>query len=297
MMLSTLLLALPAIAGTPTVSWEAPARYIEGAAYEVKLTVEAPEEGGSLQGWALTPAGFTLDGKPVEARKGRDAIELAPGAKLTLTFDLAPAIAGSKAYKGKPFALGFDKAYSEAEAIDVKLAKAAPKGLNFMEMPPEELAKYQVVLSTNRGDMIAEFWPETAPDHVRNYLDLCSTGFYDGLTFHRVIPGFMIQGGDPTGTGSGDGPRKLKAEFSKDPKYKHVRGVLSMARSQSPDSASCQFFVMHATSPHLDGQYSAFGRVYEGLDVVDRIVETPRSRADKPNEKQFIKKATVIVVQ
>ncbi|MBK7875407.1 MAG: peptidylprolyl isomerase [Planctomycetes bacterium] len=163
-------------------------------------------------------------------------------------------------------------------------------------MEPAELAKYHVILQTNRGDMEVEFWPETAPNHVRNFLDLCYTGFYNGLTFHRVIPGFMIQGGDPTGTGTGNGPRSLKAEFSRDPKYKHVAGVLSMARSQNPDSASCQFFVMHGTSPHLDGQYSAFGKLVSGLDAVEKIVNSKKGSGDKPIEPQTIVKATVIQV-
>jgi peptidyl-prolyl cis-trans isomerase B (cyclophilin B) len=143
--------------------------------------------------------------------------------------------------------------------------------------------------------MVLEFWPETAPGHVRNFLDLCATGFYDGLTFHRVIPGFMIQGGDPTGTGTGNGPRSLKAEFSTEPEYKHVPGVLSMARSTSPDSASCQFFVMHQSNTGLDGQYSAFGKCVDGLEVVDRIVNTPRGPRDNPLTKQYIKSATVIL--
>jgi peptidyl-prolyl cis-trans isomerase B (cyclophilin B) len=174
----------------------------------------------------------------------------------------------------------------------MKTSETAPKGLDFMKMPEQELGDYLVVLSTNQGDMVAELWPETAPGHVRNFLDLAYTGFYDGVTFHRVIPGFMIQGGDPTGTGTGSGKRKLKAEFSD---RKHVAGVLSMARSQSPDSASCQFFVMHAVSPHLDGQYSAFGKLIEGQDVVDKIANTPRGSGDKPREKQVIEKATVVL--
>ncbi len=294
-MLTTLLLSMTALAGTPTVSWEAPTRFFEGSAFEVSVAFTAPEDGASLPAWALTPAVFTLDGKPVSKRSGNATIPLGPGANLTLTFDLGPAIMASKGYRGGDFKLAYDETYSATQALEVQTVKAAPEGLNFMEMAVEDLGKYQVVLSTNRGDMIAEFWPETAPGHVRNYLDLCYTGFYDGLTFHRVIPNFMIQGGDPTGTGSGDGPRKLKAEFTREDKYKHVRGVLSMARSTSPDSASCQFFVMHGTSPHLDGSYSVFGRVHTGLDVVDAIVSTPRGRNDKPNEKQVIKKATVIL--
>jgi len=171
--------------------------------------------------------------------------------------------------------------------------QAAPAGLDFMKMPAGELSQYHVILETNQGDLEIEFWPEDAPNHVRNFLDLAYTGFYDGTTFHRVIPGFMIQGGDPTGTGTGDGKRRLKAEFNQ---REHEAGVLSMARSSSPDSASCQFFVMHARSPHLDGQYSAFGKLVSGTDVVDKIAKTKRGANDKPVEKQSIKKARVVKV-
>jgi peptidyl-prolyl cis-trans isomerase B (cyclophilin B) len=170
--------------------------------------------------------------------------------------------------------------------------QAAEPGLDFMKMPVADLSKYRVVLETNQGNLEIEFWPDVAPNHVRNFLDLSYTGFYDGTTFHRVIPGFMIQGGDPTGTGTGDGKRKLKAEFSKT--AKHEAGVLSMARSQSPDSASCQFFVMHARSPHLDGQYSAFGKLVTGLDVVDKIAKTKTKPGDRPVETQKINKARVV---
>jgi peptidyl-prolyl cis-trans isomerase B (cyclophilin B) len=146
-------------------------------------------------------------------------------------------------------------------------------------------------MTTTAGEMEMEFWPETAPNHVRNFLDLCQAGFYDGVIFHRVIPGFMIQGGDPTGTGTGGGPRRLKAEFSQRP---HKKGVLSMARSSDPNSASCQFFVMHDTSPHLDGQYSAFGVVVRGLEVVDAIAKTRTGPGDRPVAKQEIKSAKVV---
>jgi peptidyl-prolyl cis-trans isomerase B (cyclophilin B) len=172
--------------------------------------------------------------------------------------------------------------------------QAAETGLDFMKMPVGDLSKYHVVLETNQGNMEAEFWPDVAPNHVRNFLDLAYTGFYDGTTFHRVIPGFMIQGGDPTGTGTGDGKRKLKAEFNK---MKHDAGVLSMARSASPDSASCQFFVMHARSTHLDGQYSGFGKLVSGLDVVDKIAKTKTKPGDKPVETQKILKARVVKAQ
>ena len=171
--------------------------------------------------------------------------------------------------------------------------QAAEKGLDFMKMPAADLASYRVVLQTNRGDLEIQLWPDVAPNHARNFLDLCYNGFYDGKTFHRVIPGFMIQGGCPLGTGTGDGPRRLKAEFTK---AKHEPGVLSMARSSDPNSASCQFFIMHKTSSFLDGQYSAFGKLTSGLDVVDKIVNTKRNANDKPLEAQSIVKATVVKV-
>jgi peptidyl-prolyl cis-trans isomerase B (cyclophilin B) len=158
-------------------------------------------------------------------------------------------------------------------------------------MPAAELSKYWVLLGTSRGDILVEFWPDVAPGHVRNFLDLSYTGFYNGLTFHRVIPGFMIQGGDPDGNGTGGGPRRLKAEFNQ---KKHVRGVLSMARSNDPNSASSQFFVMHQDSEHLDGQYSAFGIVVSGMDAVDKIVNAPRGAGDRPNVPQVINTAVVV---
>lgn len=293
-MLTTLLFSVPMLLGDPVVTWEAPTCYVEGASFDVSVSIEIPAEGGPVASWLLTPAAFTLDGKPVTQRKGREVIDLAPGTKLQLGYDLGPAIQSSKAFDGD-FELGFAKEYLDSDPIPVKVYKAAPKGLDFMKMPVEELSKYRVLMQTNRGDMFMEFWPEVAPGHVRNFLDLCYVGFYDGLTFHRVIPGFMIQGGDPEGTGRGNGPRQLQAEFNTDPKYRHVSGVLSMARSNDPNSASCQFFVMHGTATHLDGNYTAFGKLVDGFDVVDEIVSTPRGAGDKPTTPQVIKKATVIL--
>ena len=171
--------------------------------------------------------------------------------------------------------------------------QAAETGLNFLKMPAGELANFHVVLDTNQGEMEVEFWPDVAPEHVRNFLELAYTGFYDQKTFHRVIPGFMIQGGCPQGSGMGDGPRKLKAEFNA---RKHEKGVLSMARSSNPNSASCQFFIMHATSPHLDGQYSAFGKLVRGEDTLDKIAKTRTGGQDKPVQTQMIKKASVVRV-
>lgn len=151
-----------------------------------------------------------------------------------------------------------------------------------------------VTVETTEGSFTAEFWPDVAPGHVENFVNLARTGFYNGVIFHRVIPGFMIQGGDPTGTGTGsNGNNRLKAEFNRRPDRKHTRGVLSMARSGDPDSASSQFFVMHQDSPHLDGQYSAFGKVTSGIETIDKIVSVPTGPNDRPKNPPKIVKITV----
>lgn len=300
-MLTTILLSAAALTsnpvGNPQVSWSAPARYLDGGAYKVTVEIEAPTDGSAVASWLMTPAAFQLNGKPLADRSSGVNIPMAAGAKLSLEFDLAPSLKSSPTFNGKDFKLGFASQFSDAEAKEVSVCKLAPEGLNFMEMPVGNLTNYQVILDTNRGEMVLEFWPEAAPNHVRNYLDLCYTGFYDGLTFHRVIPGFMIQGGCPNGNGGGNGPRMLNSEFSTDPKYAHLPGVLSMARTNDPNSASCQFFVMHKTSSHLDGKYSVFGKLVEGQDVVDAIVMTPTSAGSKPTKKQYIRSASVIVVK
>ena len=154
-----------------------------------------------------------------------------------------------------------------------------------------------VTIEMESGGIIrAELYPETAPQSAYNFISLCKAGFYDGLCFHRVIPGFMIQGGCPHGTGMGGPGYCIKGEFlfnGVENKLKHKRGVLSMARSQSPNSAGSQFFLMHQDAPHLDGQYAAFGKVIEGMDVVDRIAATPTDRTDRPKEPQIMKSVTV----
>ena len=145
-------------------------------------------------------------------------------------------------------------------------------------------------------EMKGELYPETAPQSVGNFTALANSGFYDGLTFHRVIPGFMIQGGDPEGTGMGGPGYSIKGEFASNGfanNLKHTKGVLSMARSMMPDSAGSQFFVMHETSPHLDGEYAAFGKVIEGQDVVDAIAVVKTDRGDRPLEPQVMKTVTV----
>ena len=140
--------------------------------------------------------------------------------------------------------------------------------------------------------MEGELYPEVAPITVENFKTLVNEHFYDGLIFHRVIPGFMIQGGDPTGTGMGGSKNNIKGEFLQNGfvnKLKHTRGVISMARAYDPNSASSQFFIMHQDAPHLDGGYAAFGKLTSGLEVVDEIANTPTNRQDKPLSEQKIK--------
>lgn len=141
-----------------------------------------------------------------------------------------------------------------------------------------------------------ELYPDKAPITAANFEKLAREGFYDGLIFHRVIKGFMIQGGDPEGTGMGGSKESIKGEFRAngfDNPIKHERGVISMARTQDPDSASSQFFIVHSDSPHLDGQYAAFGRVVEGMDAVDEIAETRTDFRNRPIKDQRMKRVTV----
>jgi len=148
----------------------------------------------------------------------------------------------------------------------------------------------------NGMTMKGELYPEVAPTSVANFIELANSGFYDGVIFHRVIPGFMIQGGDPKGQGIGGPGYCIKGEFTRNGfrnDLKHTRGVLSMARSMMPNSAGSQFFIMVETSPHLDGQYAAFGKVTEGMDTADYIVSVPRDRMDKPFEDQKMKSVRV----
>lgn len=153
-----------------------------------------------------------------------------------------------------------------------------------------------VTFEMENGDIMkAELYPEIAPNSVNNFISLVKKGYYDGLIFHRVISGFMIQGGDPDGTGAGGPGYSIKGEFSQNGfknDLKHTEGVLSMARSMMPNSAGSQFFVMHKTSPHLDGQYAAFGKVIEGMDVVNEIAEVDTDFQDRPLDPQVMKKVT-----
>lgn len=153
-----------------------------------------------------------------------------------------------------------------------------------------------VTIQTGKGTIKVELYPETAPNTVNNFISLVKKGFYNGTLFHRVIPGFMIQGGDPEGTGMGGPGYGIRGEFSANRfqnDLKHTRGVLSMARSMNPNSAGSQFFIMVEDAPHLDGQYAAFGKVIEGLEEADRIVSVRRDRSDRPLEDEAMETVTV----
>ena len=170
--------------------------------------------------------------------------------------------------------------------LGATLAFAAPKVQKPTPPTKEELAKYataKATITTKFGKIVVKFFPDLAPMHVKNFITLAEAGFYDGTPFHRVIPGFMIQGGDPSGNGTGGPGYTIPAEFSKT--KKHLPGILSMARTSDPNSAGSQFFIMAAAYPSLDGQYSIFGEVVEGMDAVNKIVATPRDRSDKPLER------------
>ena len=154
-----------------------------------------------------------------------------------------------------------------------------------------------VTFEMENGDIMkAELYPEIAPNTVNNFISLVQNGFYDGLIFHRVIRGFMIQGGCPDGTGMGGPGYTIKGEFSQNGfanDLRHTEGVLSMARAMHPDSAGSQFFIMHKNSPHRDGAYAAFGKITEGMDIVNKIAETATDYSDRPLEEQKMKKVTV----
>lgn len=153
-----------------------------------------------------------------------------------------------------------------------------------------------ITITMENGDVMkAELYPEVAPNTVNNFLSLVGKGFYDGLIFHRVIKGFMIQGGCPNGTGMGGPGYSIKGEFNQNGfqnDLRHTPGVLSMARAMHPDSAGSQFFIMHETSPHLDGAYAAFGQVIEGMDVVNKIADVRTDYSDRPMKEQKIKSIT-----
>lgn len=173
------------------------------------------------------------------------------------------------------------------------LAYGEVKQKTFTEKEIRKMAETRAVIETKFGNIELKFFPEVAPNHVNNFIELAKKGFYDGTIFHRVIPGFMIQGGDPNSKdpdksrhGMGGPGHSVKAEFNSTP---HKRGILSMARSSQPDSAGSQFFICVADAPFLDRQYTAFGEVVSGMDAADKIVNQPRDKRDNPNERIEIK--------
>jgi cyclophilin family peptidyl-prolyl cis-trans isomerase len=173
------------------------------------------------------------------------------------------------------------------------LAYGEVKQKTFTEKEIQKMAETRAVIETKFGNIELKFFPEVAPNHVNNFIELAKKGFYDGTIFHRIIPGFMIQGGDPNSKdpdksrhGMGGPGHSVKAEFNSTP---HKRGILSMARSAQPDSAGSQFFICVADAPFLDRQYTAFGEVVSGMDAADKIVNQPRDKRDNPNERIEIK--------
>ena len=307
-MLSAALL-LPLLAQDAQLSYEAPSMYIDGEPFVVTVTASAAAT-SAVPAWSFTPAAFGVGGTPLGERPEGAFLTLAAGQKLTTTFDLSPALR-EKAPGGRKFQLGFDA--GEGAPTEVIVLEAAPQGIDFMTLPVEQLDDYQVVLQTIAGPLWVEFWSDLAPNHARNFLDLSYTGYYDDSHFHRVIPGFMIQGGGaPPGKAA---PRTLKNEFNE---RRHVPGVLSMARMSQDrrdadgnvipanDSATSEFFVMHAVYPSLDGKYTGFGQLVDarkeqGMAVVEAIVRTGNPafqrrdpRNHKPVTRQSIYKAIVV---
>lgn len=254
-----------------TLRVDAPDLALEGEPWSVTIEVIAgPDVDPELRLplWALTPAALEVEGRPA-GKRDEGVLVLAPYQRISTTLDLSAWLAERPADAPSNFTVRHGLG---GEPRTVQWLRRAEKGIDFMTLPVEQLGDYQVVLSTTAGFMWLELWPDVAPNHVRNFLDLAYTGFYDGSKFHRVIPGFMIQGGR-----GGDGrqaPRKVKQEFST---RRHVAGVLSAARlGNDVDSATSEFFVMHKPSPQLDGQYSAYGALVaaypRGLETLESVV-------------------------
>jgi peptidyl-prolyl cis-trans isomerase B (cyclophilin B) len=183
-------------------------------------------------------------------------------------------------------------------ALGLPLIAAEPEKKK-EETKPVSTTNEVAVVTTTEGVMVLEFWPDVAPGHVENFKKLAKQGFYDGTAFHRVIKGFMIQGGDPltkdaakeSSWGTGGPGYKIKAEFNK---KSHTRGVLSMARSQDPDSAGSQFFICHGNPSFLDGQYTAFGKLIKGDDVLEKIATTPTHRPDRPDKRMGVESVKIV---
>lgn len=292
----------------PRATLTAPTLYIEGEPFLARVRIEAPPDRPTkIPAWALSGAGFQVDGGSLGLGGTEDVVSLVPGQVLETTLDLAEVIRRSEGFEGRDFRFEY-VGVPGAEAVEVHFLERAERGIDFMELPEAQLGDYDVVLRTMHGPIWLELWTDVAPRHARNFLDLAYRGFYDDNQFHRVIPGFMIQGG--SARPDRPAPRRLKNEFND---RRHVAGVLSMARlggdTRDPqgnvipqfDSATCEFFIVHKTSPHLDGKYTAFGRVVLGLDAVEKTVESvkgvfqPRDpRTHKPKVRQEILEVLVV---
>lgn len=269
----------PVEAVAPSVIWDASELWVAGSDYWVTLSIEAPSGGMQLPIWALTPAAFDLGGKALGERPA-GVIPMAPGQLVETRLNLTGAIA-LIAPKGA-FALTCAIPGS-VKSLEVLSPQPLAEKFDFMTIPVEDLSGFEVVMLTNRGALWFELWPDVAPNHVRNFLDLSSSGYYDGSNFHRVVPGFMIQGG---GAQPGKpAPRKVDAEFNS---RKHHAGVLSAARfGNDINSHTSQFFVMHKNYPSLNGRYTPYGKLKSGMEVVERIVITGDSRYSQNTPKGY----------
>jgi peptidyl-prolyl cis-trans isomerase B (cyclophilin B) len=200
-------------------------------------------------------------------------------------------------FKGSNNATRAEAATMVVRLIDESRRVGASQPAEPVKPTEQEKKMIKFSIEMENGDVMSgELYPDIAPETVANFVKLAESGFYDGTIFHRVIPGFMIQGGDPEGTGTGGPGYNIKGEFSSngfENNLKHERGILSMARAQDPNSAGSQFFIMVANAPYLDGQYAAFGKITEGLSVADKIVGVDRDSNDKPGTKQVMKKVTI----
>lgn len=280
--------------------------HVAGDPFVARLQLTAGDD-GTLDARLLEPAAFTVGGKELAPSLNKEPLRLAPGTKLSLEVDLGPALAA----RGIAADFELDWSGDEAPAQAVRVLSPYATQDSFLDeakFPAAQLADFHVYLVTNQGPMEFEFWPDVAPNHVRNWLELCRTGFYDQTLFHRVGAGFMIQGGDPKTKdpklkaqwGTGNGPRKLVEELSS--VKKHERGVLSMASAgPKTNTGSSQFFVMHGPAPGLDGAYSCFGRLVAGYETLDKIASANGTanpdRTIKPADPQRIERAIVVLVK
>ena len=299
MLLGTLLmigLLCAPVLGQESVRADAqiPGKWVRGAGFQVQLVYSAGLQGAELEAWQLTPAALELNGSPLGERSNQARIPLAAGDFIQLNLELSSYLKGQSGFQLK-------LAKSKQTPQQVRCFELVKEGTDFMSMEAGALSAHLVLMNTLHGEMLFGLWPEVAPNHVRNWLDLVHTKFYDGVQFHRVSPSFMIQGGCPNTRsdrsdqwGLGKGPRTLKLELNE---RKHEKGVLSMARGPEPDSGSSQFFVMTRTSPQLDGNYSTFGKLQEGFDVLAKIGNAEgklNSGTISPERPQRIFKAIVI---